>query len=132
MKINRPLSPHLSVYKPQLTSTFSIFHRISGALLATTFLLILFSLKVGELTLNYYPIYWLFYSGMAQLHWLVFSLFNIILLAFCYHLSNGIRHLLWDFGFFLDLSKVYTTGTIMIICCSLLFILFCILQFSSF
>ena len=31
MKINRPLSPHLTIYKPQLTSTFSIFHRISGA-----------------------------------------------------------------------------------------------------
>ena len=33
MKINRPLSPHLTIYKPQLTSTFSIFHRISGAFL---------------------------------------------------------------------------------------------------
>jgi succinate dehydrogenase cytochrome b556 subunit len=33
MKINRPLSPHLTIYKPQLTSTLSIFHRISGAFL---------------------------------------------------------------------------------------------------
>jgi succinate dehydrogenase / fumarate reductase cytochrome b subunit len=132
MKLNRPLSPHLNVYKPQLTSTLSIFHRISGALLAITLLFTVFSFKVCDLSLNYYPIYLLFYSGMTNLHWFFFSLLNVTLLAFCYHISNGIRHLLWDFGFFLDLSKVYATGTIMILCSILLFILLCILRVSNF
>ncbi|KAH9547550.1 hypothetical protein CY35_11G038600, partial [Sphagnum magellanicum] len=70
MKINRPLSPHLTIYKPQLISTFSISHRIFGAFL-----------------------------GVA------ISVVNFILLVLCYHMSNGIRHLLWDLGLFLELSK---------------------------
>jgi len=40
--------------------------------------------------------------------------FSFSLLALCYHMSNGIRHLLWDLVFFLELSKVYTSGIIML------------------
>ena len=45
MKINRPLSPHLTIYKPQLTSTFSIFHRISGAFLGVAVRLLVITIK---------------------------------------------------------------------------------------
>ena len=50
---NRPLSPHLTVYKPQITSVLSIFHRITGAGLAVSTVLVVFwlaSLAIGEVT----------------------------------------------------------------------------------
>ena len=123
MKINRPLSPHLSVYQPQLTSILSIFHRISGGFLATFFLFSIWCIQFCELNLTFFPVYNYFFSMTTQFNWLVISLFNLALVAFCYHVTNGIRHLLWDFGFFLDLSKVYATGTITIFFSFLLFLL---------
>ncbi len=57
MKINRPLSPHLTIYKPQLTSTFSIFHRISGAFLGAAVRLLVIITKALLLQgLKAYPI----------------------------------------------------------------------------
>ena len=50
---NRPLSPHLTVYKPQITSVLSIFHRITGAGLTVSTVLVVFwlaSLAMGEVT----------------------------------------------------------------------------------
>jgi len=58
MNILRPLSPHLPIYKPQLTSTFSIFHRISGAFLATIVLFFyLLCLKIGFICFTYSNFY---------------------------------------------------------------------------
>ena len=57
MKINRPLSPHLTIYKPQLTSTFSIFHRISGAFLGAAVRSLVITTKALQLQgLKAYPI----------------------------------------------------------------------------
>nr|QIA60244.1 succinate dehydrogenase subunit 3 [Treubia lacunosa] len=116
MKINRPLSPHLTIYKPQLTSTFSIFHRISGAFLATTVLFSILFLKIGDLSLTFYHFYQYFFFFTFYSNWFIISLVNFTLLALCYHMSNGVRHLLWDLGFFLELSEVYTSGIIMLFC----------------
>jgi succinate dehydrogenase cytochrome b556 subunit len=121
MKINRPLSPHLSVYRPQLTSILSIFHRISGGFLASILLFTIFCLKICDLTLSYYQIYWCFFYIAINLNWFLFSIINLVLLAICFHITNGIRHILWDFGFFLDLSKVYRTGAFTIIFSLILF-----------
>ena len=128
MKINRPLSPHLSIYKPQLTSTLSIFHRISGGFLALYLLFSIFCLKLCDLSLSFYQIYWCLFYTTVNLDWFLFSVTNLALLAFCYHISNGIRHVLWDFGFFLELSKVYTTGAFTVIFSAILFILLNILR----
>jgi succinate dehydrogenase cytochrome b556 subunit len=123
MKINRPLSPHLTIYTPQLTSTLSIFHRITGAFMASTVLLSVLCLKMCDLNLTFYPFYWCTFCTITYFNWLIFGLTNLVLLALCYHMSNGIRHLLWDFGFFLDLPKVYTSGIIMLMCALLLGVL---------
>jgi succinate dehydrogenase cytochrome b556 subunit len=128
MKINRPLSPHLSIYKPQLTSTLSIFHRISGGFLASILLFTILSLKFCELGLSCYQIYWCLFYVTAYFDWFIFSLVNLALLALCYHMSNGIRHLFWDFGFFLDLSKVYQTGALVLIFSTILLVLLSILR----
>nr|YP_009746569.1 succinate dehydrogenase subunit 3 [Pohlia nutans]QII41565.1 succinate dehydrogenase subunit 3 [Pohlia nutans]WRW54014.1 succinate dehydrogenase subunit 3 [Pohlia nutans] len=120
MKINRPLSPHLTIYKPQLTSTLSIFHRISGAFLAIMVFFSILSLKIGDLNLTSYYLYRYAFFFTFYFYWLILSVVNFSLLALCYHMSNGIRHLLWDLGFFLELSKVYTSGIIMLFCAAFL------------
>ena len=120
MRINRPLSPHLTVYKPQLTSVLSIFHRISGTVLATTAIGSIFALKLSATHLNTYPVYWLAFLLCSKLEWLVFAALILAFFALCYHMSNGIRHLLWDMGLFLDLNKVYTSAFIMLACATIL------------
>ncbi|XP_055829155.1 3-isopropylmalate dehydrogenase, chloroplastic-like [Solanum dulcamara] len=97
-KVLRPLSPHLPIYKPQLTSTLSIFHRISGAFLATiVFFYYLLCLKIGLICFTYENFYqFCFYSPK----FILISV-EITALALSYHLYNGVRHLLTDFsGFF--------------------------------
>nr|WRW54459.1 succinate dehydrogenase subunit 3 [Microcos paniculata] len=98
--ILRPLSPHLPIYKPQLTSTFPISHRISGAFLATIVLFFyLLCLKMGLIFFTYTNFYqFLFYSSRL----LLISV-EIAALALSYHLYNGVRHLLTDFSGFLFL-----------------------------
>jgi succinate dehydrogenase / fumarate reductase cytochrome b subunit len=105
----RPLSPHLQVYKPQLTSGMSIFHRITGIALAAG--LPVFVAWVVAL------------AGSEQLYATFTGLFNNIvgqvLLAgwsFCffYHFCSGIRHLVWDAGYALSIKSVYISGYIAI------------------
>jgi len=105
--VNRPLSPHLQVYKPQLTSMMSITHRATGV-----------ALTVGTLLL----VYWLSAAAMGPAAYadaarvLSSKLGQLILFvwtwALFYHLCNGIRHLYWDMGRGLDLESVYRSGKI--------------------
>ncbi len=107
---DRPLSPHLSAYRWQLTSLLSIAHRLSGV-----------ALIIGLVALSF----WLFFLGQnAQASALVkiifFSWFGKLVqigftAAFFYHLLNGVRHLLWDFNLGLELPQVYRSGYIVIV-----------------
>jgi len=108
-KSNRPLSPHLQVYRPQMTSVMSILHRATGAALAVGSILFvywLWSVAGGEQRYNRVASFFDF--------WLIkFALFCWTL-AFYYHLLNGIRHLMWDFGAGFELKEAYLTGKIVI------------------
>ena len=101
----RPLSPHLQVYRWQITMTMSILHRVSGV-----------GLTIGAFGLAW----WLL--AMAQggeaagraMHIVgspigLFLLFGFSL-ALVYHLLNGIRHLMWDAGRGYDIPEVYKSG----------------------
>lgn len=104
-KSKRPLSPHLQVYKPQMTSVTSILHRASG-----------FALSVGLVMFTW----WLAAASSGPEAYEVFQDFcgsglGLILLfgwtvAFYYHLANGIRHLIWDTGFLFNLKNAYAAG----------------------
>lgn len=96
----RPLSPHLSIYKPQMSSTLSIMHRITGAFLfaSISFLSWYFIIDV------FYGINCECFAKIVNLCWL-FSSF-----AFFYHLCTGIRHLIWDSGWLLEKEMVSVTG----------------------
>ncbi|KAG2397323.1 Succinate dehydrogenase subunit 3-1 [Vigna angularis] len=86
----RPLSPHLPLYQPQLSSTLSIFNRIAGAFLAGVILLFyMIYIKVGSVSLTYDSFYqFIFYSSKLNL-----LVMEISALAVTYHLYSAIRHL---------------------------------------
>lgn len=106
---DRPLSPHLQIYKPQLTATLSIAHRGSGIFLV-----------IGTLLL----VYWLTAlaggaESFAQAQAFFGSIFGRVILfawvlALSYHLCNGIRHLFWDMGVGFDIETVYASGKLVV------------------
>lgn len=102
---NRPLSPHLQIYRPQLTSVLSILHRLTGiALAAGTLLLVwwLVAVAAGPAAFETVQGFIGSWFGRALLLGWSYALF--------YHLANGIRHLAWDAGWGFELKTVYLTG----------------------
>src|SRR5258708_15399419 len=101
----RPLSPHLQIYKPQLTSILSISHRATGL-----------ALSVGTLLL----VWWLLAAAAgpqayAQAQGFFGSWLGILLLvgwaySLFFPLCNGVPHPLWDTGYALDIATTYATG----------------------
>ena len=100
----RPISPHLTIYRPQITSMLSIFHRITGALLFLSLLVV-----------SWWFILFIFSDFKQQyIDICSFKVFKLLLflISFCffYHLSTGIRHLIWDTASLMSLKFVYITG----------------------
>ncbi len=103
--VRRPLSPHLHVYRPQMTSVLSIMNRLCGI-----------AISVGTLLM----VWWLVASAgspksFAAMQDFIGSWFGLLLLfgwtvALMYHLAAGIRHLAWDAGFGWELPQVYASG----------------------
>ena len=103
--VKRPLSPHLQVYKPQLTSVLSITHRGTGVFLSLGSLLLtcwLVSLATGEEAFSNLQQHYAAWYGKIILIAFIFSVF--------YHLSNGIIRLFWDMGKGLDICTAYKSG----------------------
>lgn len=97
----RPLSPYLTIYKPQITSIFSILERVSGIVLVLVVFLGVLLLKVEPIFLTYYWFYSLSYfliqgslSGLIIGTLVLFVLLNIV-----YHVVFGVRYLYWDRGY---------------------------------
>ena len=116
---NNPLSPHLQIYKWQISSLLSITHRIVGVIniLAITLICIwTLSLLAGE---NTYEITHLFLKSL-------FGKFIIVFLCwtFSFHILNEIRHLIWDMGYGFDLKITKITGVLAFIGSFILTILF--------
>ncbi len=108
--VSRPLSPHLQVYRWQLTSVLSILHRATGIALA-----------IGAL----YLATWVIYAAAPPGAYALFQGFNTSILgrillggwlfSLFYHLANGIRHLFWDAGYGFDLKDAYRSGWTVVI-----------------
>lgn len=89
----RPISPHLTIYRPQITSVLSITHRATGIWLFFGALMLVAWLYVVAYAPGYYPtLHACLSSWVGQLGLLSW------MAAFYYHLGNGIRHLFWDIG----------------------------------
>ena len=107
---NRPLSPHLTIYRPQMTSISSIFVRITGnALLAATLLLIAWLLAASTSAAAFAWVQCVITSWFGDL------VFLLSLWALLYHMLGGLRHLVWDTGRGLELKAAERMGWMMII-----------------
>ncbi|MFT4716671.1 MAG: succinate dehydrogenase / fumarate reductase cytochrome b subunit [Paracoccaceae bacterium] len=119
-KSNRPLSPHLTIYRREKGMMMSIVHRIAGAGLTLTLVLIVWWFLAAATSENYFS----FVDGLLT-SWLGSFVLLISLWAFWYHFFNGVRHLRWDFGKGLGLGESSRTGWYVIIL-SILFTTFSI------
>jgi succinate dehydrogenase / fumarate reductase cytochrome b subunit len=89
----RPLSPHLQIYRWQISNTLSILHRLSGIALACGSLALIYWLASLADDRDAYDIAARFFRSVPGTALLVGWT-----LGFFYHLLNGVRHLLWDAG----------------------------------
>jgi len=106
---NNPLSPHLQIYRWQISSLLSITHRIVGVINITAISLICFwliYLTLGETKYEYIKIFLQSFFG---------KFFTVFLCwSFSFHILNEIRHLAWDLGYGFDLKTTKITGVIAI------------------
>lgn len=107
---NRPLSPHLQVYKPQITSVLSILHRATGVALTLGAVLIVWWFGAAATG----PEYFATVDGLLS-GWLGGLILLGSLFALSYHLLNGIRHLFWDAGYGFELENVTASGWLVLI-----------------
>lgn len=107
--VQRPLSPHLQVYKPQVSSGTSILNRITGIAISVGLILMVWWLVAAA-------------SGpkaFASAQGFVGSWFGLILMfgwtfALWYHFCNGIRHLAWDAGYGYEIKTSHRTALIVV------------------
>jgi succinate dehydrogenase cytochrome b subunit len=106
----RPLSPHLQIYRFQLTSVLSITHRATGiALTLGTLILVYWLLAAASGAEAYASAQQLLGSWVGRIVLLGFSF------ALFFHLCNGIRHLFWDAGVGFELKTAYASGTAVVV-----------------
>ncbi|MBL8201943.1 MAG: succinate dehydrogenase, cytochrome b556 subunit [Chromatiales bacterium] len=118
-QVSRPLSPHLQVYRWQISNTLSILHRLTGVALALGGLALvawLLALASGQ-------------AAFAGANGLLGSLFGQLALVgwtFCffYHLCNGLRHLAWDAGRGFDKAVARKSGVVVVAAAVLLTVVF--------
>ncbi len=107
--VRRPLSPHLQVYKPQLSSASSIFHRGTGVALGAGTLLLtawLVSAAAGDAAFSIVQALLASWIGLLVLMGFTLALF--------YHFCNGMRHLFWDSGRGFELEAMHRNGRMVI------------------
>lgn len=108
--VRRPLSPHLQVYRPQITSMLSIFHRITGIWLSVGTLLLVWWLVAAATGPDAYARVQGFLG--SAIGWLL--LFSWTLALF-YHLFAGLRHLAWDAGVGFEKREYHLSGMAVVI-----------------
>ena len=110
MKKNLPISPHLQIYKPQITSLLSITHRITG--FGLNLALILLSLWIISFGLGSDV-----YANFVTIFETIFVKIVVyfIVLGISYHALYGIRHILWDFGFMISNKAALVSGLVIIL-----------------
>jgi len=102
---NRPLSPHLQVYRPQITTVLSITHRATGIVLSLgCVFLVLWLLAAAAGPRTFEIAQDCAGSALGYVFLFVFSV------ALFYHLLNGIRHLFWDMGHGFEMETATRTG----------------------
>ena len=109
LEAERPLSPHLQIYRPMLTMLMSIAHRITGASLAVGFALLTWWLVAVSMGPEAYSSVQSFFGSLIGR-----ALLFAFTWALIHHMLGGIRHLIWDTGTGLDKVTIerFALGTI--------------------
>jgi succinate dehydrogenase / fumarate reductase cytochrome b subunit len=107
---NRPLSPHMTIYRPQITSVLSILHRITGTGMMLAALLIVWWFVAAATGAEYFA----FVDGLLT-SWFGMLILIGSLWAFWFHFFNGIRHLRWDAVVGLGIGESARTGWIAVV-----------------
>lgn len=102
---SRPLSPHLQIYRWQITAVLSILNRMTGVGMALAAVMIVWWLVAAATSPRQFQL----------ANWVLTSWFGLLVLtgslwALWFHLLNGIRHLVWDTGRGFDLDVVTKSG----------------------
>ena len=106
---NRPLSPHLTIYRPQLTSMTSIFVRLTGNALLVAALLIVWWFLAASTSESYFNI-----ANDVLTSWFGDLVLTLSVWALWYHTLGGVRHLIWDAGRGLEVETAEKMGIAMI------------------
>ena len=105
-----PLSPHLQIYRWQISSLLSIIHRITGILNLLGLIFIsawISSAGIGENLFEYFSVFLKSFIGKFILIGFTWSM--------SYHLLSGIRHFFWDLGYGYEIKTANISGTIVIV-----------------
>lgn len=108
--VERPLSPHLQIYRWQMPMATSILHRMCGAALAVGIVAVLWLLVAAAAGESAWAVFTLFWGGLVGR----LMLFGWSAALF-YHLCNGVRHLIWDTGRLFDMKKATRAGYLVFI-----------------
>lgn len=109
-RLERPLSPHLQVYRWQITNLLSILHRITGVALSLGIVVLTYWLvALASGADAYAAAQWLFGAPWFKLPLMGW------LFCFFFHFANGIRHLVWDLGFGFEPGQIRTGGWVVVI-----------------
>ena len=103
--VERPLSPHLTIYRPQLTSITSILTRITGNALIIATLMIIWWLLAAATSPEYFAT-----ANAVITSWFGDTILTLSLWAMWYHYLAGIRHLYFDAGKGLDIKTAEMLG----------------------
>ncbi len=109
-QVERPLSPHLQVYRPQITSISSILTRITGNALIVGVILAVWWLLAAATSPEYFAV-----ADAVATSWFGDLVFTASALAVWYHFLAGLRHLYWDSGHGLDVPTAELLGWVCII-----------------
>jgi succinate dehydrogenase / fumarate reductase cytochrome b subunit len=110
MNHDRPLSPHISIYRWPITMVLSIMHRISGIAMSVGLIALVVWLYDAAAGPEAYAVFLaVMGSGIGKLMLFGWSL------AFFYHLSNGVRHLVWDMGRGLEKGQANRSSWVVLI-----------------
>jgi succinate dehydrogenase / fumarate reductase cytochrome b subunit len=123
---NRPLSPHLGIYRWQWSNTLSIVHRATGVMLSAGALVLTFwltSLAAGPGSYDRLLSWLQTPTGMVALFGLTFCFF--------YHLCNGLRHLFWDAGYGFEIPHARASGYAVLVASVTLTLLFWVIGLAG-
>lgn len=104
-RVERPLSPHLQIYRPQLTSITSILTRITGNGLIVGVMLVVWWLFAAAVSPEYFAV-----ANAVATSWFGDLVFSCSAWAVWYHYLAGLRHLYFDAGHGLDIATAEKLG----------------------